>query len=444
MGPARFNAGLWLLLSRESGSAAASRTQRKPGLLPPYDAAGVSTRRIASPLLVALTLACATASPAAAGLERHADRALDHALRRLVQRPDGPPGAIAVIKRGRHRQVHTAGLADPKTGAKMGAGKRMRIASVSKGFSGAVSLSLVDEGVLSLNDTIGERLPYLPRAWHRVTLRELLAHTSGLPDFFTSKRFLAAATRSPAHAPPPRRLLEFVAKQPLRFTPGSEYEYSNSDNIAVGLMVEQATGVSYERALRLRVADPLGLSATRMASGILLPTPFIHGYAPGGSNGLKDVSEQVAFGGWAWASGGMVSTQGNLTRFVRAYVGGSLFGGKARRQQYRFVRGGRSEPPGPGANSAGLGLFRYRTRCGTVFGHTGAILGYTQLIAATRRAHRSLTVSINIGAPPVPVPRAEKSRYAGGLRRARGAIDPRRHLRVGHMHCSRRSRSTVP
>ena len=109
----------------------------------------------------------------------------------------------------------------------------------SRAFSGAVSLSLVDEGVLSLNDTIGERLPYLPRAWHRVTLRELLAHTSGLPDFSASKRYEPAVTRSPAHAPPPRRLLDFVAKRPLRFTPGSEYAYSNSDNIAVGLMVER-------------------------------------------------------------------------------------------------------------------------------------------------------------------------------------------------------------
>ena len=282
----------------------------------------------------------------------------------------------------------------------MGAGKRLRIASVSKAFSAAVSLSLVDEGVLSLNDTIGERLPYLRRDWHRVTLRELLAHTSGLPDFLPSAN--KAATKSPAHAPPPRRLLEKFADRPPNFTPGSKYEYSNSDNIVVGLMVQQATGVSYERALRLRVADPLGLSATRMAGGTLLPIPFIHGYAR--ANGLKDVSEQLAFGGWTWASGGVVSTQDDLNRFVRAYVGGSLFGGKARRQQYRFVRGGHSEPLGPGANSAGLGLFRYRTRCGTVFGHTGAVLGYTQLIAATRGAHRSLTLSVNIGATPKDTP----------------------------------------
>jgi D-alanyl-D-alanine carboxypeptidase len=366
----------------------------------------VPTRRTAIPLFLALALACATPSPAAAGRERHADRALDHALHRLVKRPDGPPGAIAVIQRGRHRQVHRAGVADLKTGAKIGAGKRMRVASVSKAFSGAVALSLIDEGALSLNDTIGERLPYLRRDWHRVTLRELLAHTSGLPDFLKNKRYEPTVSESPAHGPPPRRLLEKFADRPLRFTPGSTYEYSNSDNIVVGLMVEQATGISYERALRLRVTDPLGLSATRMASGTLLPIPFIHGYVR--ANGLEDVSEQVAFGSWTWASGGVVSTPAELNRFVRGYVGGSLFGGKVRRQQYRFVGGGHSHPPGPGANSAGLGLFRYRTRCGTVFGHTGSILGYTQLIAATRSGRRSLEVSINVGAPPSLVPALRK------------------------------------
>jgi D-alanyl-D-alanine carboxypeptidase len=173
-----------------------------------------------------------------------------------VKRTDGPPGAIAVIQRGRHRQVHTGGLADPKSGAKLRAGKRMRIASVSKAFSGAVALSLVDEGVLSLNDTIGERLPYLRRDWHRVTLREPPAHTSGLPDFSKSTHYEPPVNESPAHALPPRRLLQGFADGPLNLTPGSRYEYSNSDNIVVGLMVEQATGVSYERALRLRNTDP--------------------------------------------------------------------------------------------------------------------------------------------------------------------------------------------
>ena len=88
----------------------------------------------------------------------------------------------------------------------------------------------------------------------------------------------------------------------------------------------------------------------------------------------------------AWASGAIVSTPRNLSTFMRGYVSGRLFGTAARREQRRFVAGGRSSPPGPGANSAGLALFRYRSRCGTVYGHTGNFPGYVQWAAASSTA----------------------------------------------------------
>jgi CubicO group peptidase (beta-lactamase class C family) len=84
-----------------------------------------------------------------------------------------------------------------KSGLPMRANDRMRIASTSKAFSGAVALSLVSKGRLSLDDTIGGRLPYLPESWHEVTLRQLLDHTSGLPDFTEAPSFLEAVRASP-------------------------------------------------------------------------------------------------------------------------------------------------------------------------------------------------------------------------------------------------------
>lgn len=279
----------------------------------------------------------------------------------------------------------------------------MRIASVSKAFSGAVALRLVDEGVLSLHDTIGKLLPSLPRPWHPVTLRELLAHTSGVPDYTESPEFQRAVGESPQSAPPPDQLLSYAERR-LRFTPGSEYRYSNSDNIVIGLMVQAVTGASYEDALGAKVFDPLGLNRTLMPQGVLLPSPFIHGYGPDGNGGLEDQSQVFAFGGWAWASGGIVSTPGNLNRLVRSYVSGRLFRGHARQAQFHFIPGGESDPPGPGKNAGGLALFRYRTRCGTVFGHTGSIFGYTQLIAANRAGRRSVVFSINRQAPDSLIP----------------------------------------
>jgi D-alanyl-D-alanine carboxypeptidase len=269
----------------------------------------------------------------------------------------------------------------------------MRIASVAKAFSGAVTLSLVRSGKLHLDDTIGERIPGQPGAWSGITLRQLLGHRSGLPDFSGTKAFLDAFTSDLFRHFTPLELLGYAAPEPLEFTPGTSYRYSNTDNIAAALMAEAATGTSYEQLLRKRVYKPLGLRRTSLPSGAALPRPFAHGYQPDPPGPLQDVSEAYGVSG-LWASGGIVSSADDLGRFVRGYVGGRLFGPAIRREQRRFGPGG-SEPTGPGDNSAGLALFRYRLSCGTVYGHTGNTPGYTQFIAASSNGRSSATVSIN-------------------------------------------------
>ena len=345
------------------------------------------------------------------------DAALDRALKELVAMPGGPPGVIAVIQRGQSREVHAFGVADLEDSRPMGVDDTMRIASTAKAFSGAVALSLVSKGRLSLDDTIGERLPNLPDAWSEVTLRQLLNHTSGLPDFSESEAFRAAVGERLGQPDPPAKLLAYaygLNKKKLLFTPGTEYRYSNSDNIAVALMVEDATGDAYEDQLKKRVYRPLGLSRTSLPGGPELQKPYIHGYDLS-EEPPEDVSELIA-AGWAWASGGVVSTPADLNAFVRGYVGGELFDREVRRQQRVVFEGGGSEPLGPGNNSAGLAVFRYETGCGTVWGHTGNTPGYTQFMAASPDGKRSVTVSINAQiTPSVGDPQA-----FGALRRAEG------------------------
>jgi D-alanyl-D-alanine carboxypeptidase len=322
-----------------------------------------------------------------------ADAALDRALEDLVAMEGGPPGVIAVVQRGQQRKVHTFGVRNIKSGLPIRVDDRMRIATVA--------LSLVSKGALSLNDTIGKRLKKLPErppaAWADITLRQLLNHTSGLPDILEDPDYLDAFLASLTKAPPPEKLLTYLYNNvpPLRFVPGSKYQYSNSDNIAVALMVEAATGKSYEDLLRELVYKPLGLRKTSLPRGTNLRKPFIHGYDNDPSQDPpEDVSELVA-AGWSWASGGIVSTPADLNTFIRAYVGGKLFDQRTQAKQRRVIEGGSSEPPGPGMNSAGLAIFRYETPCGTVWGHTGNTVGYTQFAAASADGRRSVTVSIN-------------------------------------------------
>jgi D-alanyl-D-alanine carboxypeptidase len=347
------------------------------------------------PALVTLLVVLLAAGTAAGGTgSRAADAALDRALRDLVGMPGGPPGVIAVVQREDQVRVHQAGFGDVETRRRPRGTDHMRIASTAKAFSGAAALSLVEKGVLSLADTIAQRLPSLPAAWGAVTLRQLLNHTSGVPDFTASPALGEAFAASLTVAPPPEQLLEYVKEEPLVFQPNSRYKYSNSDNIVVGLMVQAAAGMPYEKALQEEVYGPLGLTETTLPAGPELPTPFVHGYDREGDGPPEDVSEIFA-SGWAWASGGIVSTPLELNRFIRGYVGGLLFGPAVQEQQRQFVTG-HSEPTGPGTNRAGLALFRYQTRCGTVFGHTGNTFGFTQFMAASSDGTRSATVSINL------------------------------------------------
>lgn len=324
------------------------------------------------------------------------DASLDQALAELVAMPGGPPGAVAVVQVGGRRTFHSAGVADVATRAKPTIDDHMRIASVSKAYTGATALALVDEGLLSLDDTIARRLPALPRAWGAVTLRQLLSHTSGIPDITSSSEFGQAVVASPDKAPPPEKLLEFLADEPLDFPPGTRYAYSNSDNFAVALMVQAVTGQSYSDVLADKVLHPLKLKQTSLPTDLQMPKPVLRGYDLSPSGTPEDETNALA-AGWAWASGGLVSTPADLNRFIRGYVRGGLYSARTRAQQQRlFIPAAASSPPGPGLNSASLALFRYRTSCGTVYGHTGNTFGYTQFAAASPDGRRSVVVAMTL------------------------------------------------
>ncbi|MFJ8538216.1 serine hydrolase domain-containing protein [Streptomyces sp. NPDC093591] len=340
-----------------------------------------------------LALLSPVGAEAAARPGPHPDHTLQQQLEELVRAPGGPPGVIAVLHDGRRGRVLRAGVADLESRRRPDPYDHMRIASAAKAFSGAVALSLVDRRYLRLDDTLRERLPRLPRAWGSVTLRQLLNHTSGLPDFAQAPAFQATLRANPRHRFDSRRLLDYVADRPLLFRPGSRYQYSNSDNIAVALMAEAATGVRYERLLEQLVYRPLGLTRTSLPQGYRMPRPYLHGYDVSPPAPPEDVSEVLSMSA-VWASGGIVSTPVDMTRFIRGYAGGRLYGRAVVREQRRWIPGAASEPAGPGRNAAGLAIFRYTTRCGVVLGHTGNTLGYTQLIAATPDGRRSLTFSV--------------------------------------------------
>jgi D-alanyl-D-alanine carboxypeptidase len=351
--------------------------------------------RLPGPLAAGLTVLLALSVPAHATTAAAVQRGLD----RLVAASEGPPGGIVTLYRNGRLTVLRSGRAAIKRERPPRATDHMRIASIAKAFSGAVALQLVRDGRLGLDDTIGERLPGMPAMWAGVTVRQMLGHTSGLPDYTRSDDFAEHLRTDPRGYVSPTGIIDWVRTDGLEFPPGSRYAYSNTDNIVIGLIAEAVSGTSYGALLDRIVLGPARLDETSFPTRrITLPRPFIRGYvvAPGEED--EDVTTFLSPSG-AWASGAVVSTPADLSSFIRSYLNLSFFDEAQQGEQFRFLPGGKSSPPGPGHNAAGLALFRYRTRCGTVYGHTGNFPGYVQFAAATANGRRAVTTTLNIPAP---------------------------------------------
>jgi D-alanyl-D-alanine carboxypeptidase len=341
-------------------------------------------------LVAGLVAGLVVAAPAAAG---PLDRKLDRALNQITEANQGAPGVSVLMRKGGERTFIARGTSNTDSGRRPTVDDHMRIASMAKAFNGAVAFALVDRGLLSLDDTVGAWLPgVLPYA-DAVTVGQLLHHTGGLPEYIKSKGFADRVNADPLAYISPPELLEFVRDEPLEFFPGTEYRYSDTDNIVVGLIAERATGLPYDRLLRRYVYRPLGLEETSLPRNVRMPRPFLHGYDPVPGQEPEDDSKVISPSG-AWASGGMVSTPNEVGRFFRAYVSARLFSPATRRLQRDFIPGS-SSPPGPGSNDAGLALFRYRSDCGTMFGHTGSFPGYRMFAASNGNGRRSVVFSVN-------------------------------------------------
>lgn len=317
--------------------------------------------------------------------------ALQKALNQLVAMPDGPPGVIVIVQHGGRSAIYQAGTASLADRRPLSTSDHARLASFAETYSGAVALSLVSSGKLRLSSTIGQVLPALPRAWHRVTLQDVLQHRSGLPDYTKSKALQQRLARYPRATILPDQLLRYVFGKPLQFLPGSRYKFDNSDSVVAAMMAEAVTGRSYNSLLSTLVYQPAGLSQTSLPAGFRMPRPYLHGYQLEPGQPPEDVSEALTASA-AWASGGIVSTPAEMNTFIRDYLAPLFFTRQTQAAQLSFVPGN-SSPPGPGTNSAGLAVFKYVTSCGTVYGHTGNTLGYTQFGAATLGGGNSVTVT---------------------------------------------------
>jgi Tol biopolymer transport system component/CubicO group peptidase (beta-lactamase class C family) len=270
----------------------------------------------------------------------------------------GAKSVIVFVSAGGKEYVATTGTSRPK------ADQRFRVGSVTKTFTATIVLQLAEEGKLRLESTLGEHLPGVVPRGEEITIRHLLQHRSGLANITDYPKWLSEAERSPSTSP--INSLRFAASKPVAFEPGSQGRYSNTNYIALGLVIEKVTGRSYAEELKQRVLDPLGLSRTELPTTRRLPDLHDGGYNPN----------------LPWAAGAIVSNAHDLSRFYSALLSGRLLSSASLATMKKSVAG------------IGLGIWPTELPCGRAWGHGGYIVDYQTLVSASEEGDRVAVVSL--------------------------------------------------
>ena len=285
---------------------------------------------------------------------------------------EGIPGIALEIQGPEASEFLTAGSASLEDERPLLPEDRFRIASVTKAFTAAVVMELVEEGALSLDETVEQLAPGLLAEGDSITVRHLLGHTSGLPDYTKDENFLEAFVAG--EDLPPERIVSFVASEPLAFEPGTQYEYSDTDNIVLGMIVEAVAGRSYEQELSSRVLDHMELRSTVLPNSPEMPEPHAEGYQyPPESEGAgePDNVTMALDPSAACASGALVSTPGDVSGFFASLLGGELVG-EVTIEQMKETLAGEGDPPDRGRNERVLGSSATDSRVGRSGGTLGS------------------------------------------------------------------------
>jgi len=315
----------------------------------------------------------------------------------------GVPGVTATVKDGRNTWSTTAGVGNLRTGKPRSAVDRYRVGSITKTFVSTVILQLEAEGRLSLDDTVAKWLPGVVEGnghdGTKVTLRQLLNHTSGIfnytadddfgATYFTKDGFFQHRydTKSAAD------LVAIAMTHKPDFAPGTSWNYSNTNYVLAGMVIEKVTGNSYETEIHSRIINPLHLKATSLPGArVTVPQPSSHAYSKlartstGPTYDVTRLNPTIAS-----SAGSLISDSSDLDRFYGALLRGELLPPKQLKEMKATV------PTGEGGGTRyGLGLADVTLPCGVhVWGHDGGIHGSSSVAVTTADGRHSLAFNFN-------------------------------------------------
>ena len=290
-----------------------------------------------------------------------------------------------------------------------------RIGSLTKTMTATVILQLAQEGELSLDDPISKYRPEVPNG-DNITIANLLDMRSGLYGYDLDPAFLRAVDEEPERIWSPDDVLAIGYSKPALFAPGTAYDYSNTNYILLGLVMEHVTGGTASELFQERLFDPLGLEETTLPrfDDASIASDYAHGYAftsaekgGGPDPALTPEQQRAAADGellpadwsaanpsWGWTAGSVISTADDMVVWARAVVDGELLDPEAQARRSSSYQP--ADPAQPDGVAYGSGMLR----AGSYYGHAGLIFGYnTQFL---RDLHTDTTIVVFTGLTLAP------------------------------------------
>jgi D-alanyl-D-alanine carboxypeptidase len=317
--------------------------------------------------------------------------ALDTAIHERIKQMGVPGAVVALSIPGEIDYVKAFGVGDTATGMPMLVDDHTRIGSVTKTFTGTAVLQLVDQGRIRLSDPISRYVDGVPNG-DAITLDLLGRMRSGLPnysdsDVFMQRLYSEAPTGPDAFAITPRQLLDWAFAQPTRFAPGAQWEYSNTNTVLLGLVVEKVTGAPLGDYLQQNIFGPLGMAQTSYPANGLMPGPYAHGYNQAPDGTIFDAT--LWNPSWGDAAGKIVSTVADMEIWAVSLGRGTFL-----RPETQAQRIGNGSTVAPGLDYA-FAIFNAEGW----LGHNGDIPGYATVSVYLPERDATMVVMVNSDIP---------------------------------------------
>jgi len=286
---------------------------------------------------------------------------IDQAVTKALAETSVPSASIAIVRDGKIVLTKAYGKASETLSAKPDL--PYQIASNSKQFTAMALLLLEDEGKISMGDTVSKWLPGISGG-DKITIRQLLSHTSGLQDFWPQDYSFAAMS----HPARPQDIVDRWAKKPLDFQPGEQWQYSNTGYVVAGMIAEKAAGEPLLEYLKRKIFDPLGMKSVHDLDDTNGPA-FPHGYGRFALGPVREVTP--AANGWLWAAGELSMTAEDLAKWDIARINRSLVPAEDWEEQEKTIKLNDGKDSG-----YGLGVYAAKVDGRLRISHGGESVGF--------------------------------------------------------------------